>query len=63
MDGFKKYTEEQIASYLEGKGAIDDMEFLNALVQDNELYDVVDTLEQMDLLDNFDNVDNLDYIK
>lgn len=63
MDGFKKYSEEQIASYLEGTGEIDDMEFLNALIQDKELSDVTDALEQMDMLDSLDSVDNIDNTK
>lgn len=63
MDGFKEYSEEQIASYLEGTGEIDDMGFLNALIQDKELSDVIDIMDQMDMLDGLDDVDNIDNTK
>ena len=60
MDGFKKYTEEQIAAYLEGKGGIDDIDFVNALIQDDELSEVIDIIEQIDIIDQVDNNDYLD---
>lgn len=66
MDEFKHLTEEQVAAYLEGKGNISDLDFLNEMIQDPTLAAVVDIyndlvdLEDMNELEDIDDVNDAD---
>ena len=49
MSNFKNnITEEQVAAYLEGKGTLDDITFLNCMACDVDLLDTMDTICEMD---------------
>lgn len=49
MSNFKNnITEEQVAAYLEGKGTLDDITFLNCMACDADLLNTIDTLCEMD---------------
>ena len=49
MNNFKyDLTEEQLAAYLEGKGTIDDIAFLNCLANDMELMETIDSIQEME---------------
>lgn len=56
------FSEEQIAAYLDGKGGINDMDFLNAVVQDDALFEELETIEQIDDLDSIEDIDELNRI-
>lgn len=60
MDEFKHLTEEQVAAYLEGKGNISDLDFLNEMVQDPVLDAVVDIYNDLVDLDDMKEMDDLD---
>lgn len=57
MADFKHLTAEQVAAYLEGKGNISDLDFLNEMVQDSALDAVVDIYN--DLNDELDDIDEM----
>lgn len=63
MGDFKQYSEEQIAAYLDGNYEIADIALLNALVQDQDLAEVLNVIEEIDCIDSVDIVDNIDNIK
>lgn len=57
MADFKHLTAEQVAAYLEGKGNVSDLDFLNELRQDPTLDAVVDIFN--DLYDDLDDIDEI----
>ena len=59
MIAFQKYSEEEIACYLDGKGCISDLDFLNAIISDSALNEVVEIVDEIDSVDTIDNVDNV----
>lgn len=49
MSSFKNnITEEQIATYLEGKQSLDDLIILNAMANDIDLIEVMDIIHECD---------------
>lgn len=53
MNNFKyDLSDEQVAAFLEGKGTVDDITFLNCLANDIELLETIDSIQEMDDLPN-----------
>lgn len=53
MNNFKyDLSDEQVSAFLEGKGTIDDITFLNYLANDIELLETIDSIQEMDDLPN-----------
>ena len=64
MSEFKHLTAEQVAAYLEGKGNISDLDFLNEMLQDHALDAVVDIYNDLnDASDDIDEMHDLDDIR
>ena len=58
MSDFKNnISEEQIAAYLEGKNAMDDLSLLNAMANDIDLIEVIDIVQECD--DTIDEINEL----
>ncbi|MBO7489484.1 MAG: hypothetical protein J6T88_04315 [Bacteroidales bacterium] len=52
MNEFKyDISEEAVAAYLEGKGGIDDITFLNSLINDEEMKGTMDIIQEIDDMD------------
>ena len=60
MDDFKHLTDEQVAAYLEGKGGISDIDFLNEMIQDPVLDAVVDIYNDLVDLEDMREMEDLD---
>lgn len=59
MEDFKHLTDEQVAAYLEGKGNISDLEFLNEMIADPVLDAVLDIVNDISDIDEFDELHDL----
>lgn len=60
MDDFKHLTDEQVAAYLEGKGGISDLDFLNEMIQDPVLDAVVDIYNDLADLEDLREMEEMD---
>ena len=59
MDNFKRLTEEQVATFLDGNYSINELDMLNILVNDSDLLDTLDIISEMDdMVDNINEVDD-----
>ena len=59
MEDFKHLTNEQVAAYLEGKGNISDLEFLNEMIADPVLDAVLDIVNDISDIDELDELHDL----
>lgn len=63
MADFLHFTDEQVAAYLEGKGNISDLEFLNEMSADPLLDAVVDIVDSINDLEDISEISDTDEIK